>query len=82
VRTTIALDDAVFRAYKRRAAERGTTLAREIEDTLRTALLRQDEDDGEPFELITVDGGPPRSEIDYTSNVGLLDLVDNDSPHR
>jgi plasmid stability protein len=37
VRTTIELDDEVFRAFKRRAAERGMSLAHEIEEALRAA---------------------------------------------
>jgi hypothetical protein len=80
VRTTIQLDDAVFRVYKQRAAERGTTLAREIEDALRAALLRPPAEDPEPFELVTIDGGSPRPGVDFTSNVALLDLVDGDAP--
>ena len=38
MRTTIKLSDDVFRAYKERAAARGTTFAREIEETLRADL--------------------------------------------
>lgn len=73
------LDDAVFSAYKRQAAETGTTFAKQVEDTLRAALLRLPDRDAEPFRLITVDGGPPRA-IDFKSNSGLLDLVDGELP--
>lgn len=75
------LDDVVLRAYKRRAADRGTTLASEIEDTLRAALLqRSAERISEPFELVTVDGESARPGLDYTSNVELLDTVDREAP--
>ena len=40
MRTTIRLDDEVFRAYKQRAADRGTTLAQEIEDA--RTLVREE----------------------------------------
>jgi plasmid stability protein len=79
MRTTIALDDTVFRAYKLRAAERGTTFAKEVEDTLRAALASHSADDAAPFELVTVDGGSPRPGVDYTSNANLLDLVDGEA---
>ena len=38
VRTTIKLDDELFRAYKQRAAARGTTFAQEVEEALRADL--------------------------------------------
>jgi hypothetical protein len=78
MRTTIALADAVFRAYKQRAAQRGTTFAKEVEDTLRAALLREGDADLESFVLVTVDGGSPRAGVDFTSNIELLDLVDGE----
>lgn len=40
-RTTLALDDDLLRALKRRAAELGTTLQAVVNDALRHALARQ-----------------------------------------
>jgi hypothetical protein len=38
MRTTLNLDDAIMRAAKRQAVERGVTLTRVIEDALRAEL--------------------------------------------
>jgi len=40
VRTTVILDDRLFRDAKRRAASRGITLSELISEALRTALAR------------------------------------------
>jgi len=42
MRTTLALDDALLRAAKKRAAEEGTTLTRVIEAALRRHLAPPD----------------------------------------
>lgn len=61
MRTTIRIDDDVFRAYKLRAADRGTSFAREVEDALRAGLAQQHSDDGgadqePPFTMTVVHG--------------------------
>lgn len=44
MRTTIVIDDELFRALKRRAAEEGRTLSEVTAETLRRGLLRRDAD--------------------------------------
>lgn len=79
VRTTITLDDEVFRAYKQRAAARGTTFAQEVEDALRADLLHRDDSAAEePFETLVFDGDGSRSLIDINDNRALLELMDAD----
>jgi plasmid stability protein len=65
MRTTISLDDEVFRAYKQRAAARGTTFAQEVEDALRAELHRRDEIAAhELFETLVFDGDAARALVD------------------
>lgn len=56
MRTTINLDDGAFRA-ETRAAQNGTTLAREVKDVLRADLHRDDAPEPvEPFAFPAVRG--------------------------
>lgn len=79
MRTTIRLDDEVFRAYKQRAAARGTTFAQEVEDALRADLHTGREIAAEaPFEALVFDGDGSRALIDINDNRALQALMDNE----
>jgi plasmid stability protein len=79
VRTTITLDDEVFRAYKQRAAARGTTLAREVEDVLRADLHRREDSAGhEPFETLVFEGDASPALVDIDDNRALQELIDEE----
>lgn len=79
MRTTITLDDDVFRAYKQRAAARGTTLAQEVEDALRADLHnRRETITHEPFEALVFDGDNSPALVDINDNRALQDLIDED----
>ena len=78
VRTTIKLDDEVFRAYKRRAAERGTTFAQEVEDALRADLHARREESTEPFETLVFHGDGSRALIDVNDNRALQEMMDEE----
>lgn len=81
MRTTINIDDGVFKAYKLRAAENGTTLAGEVEEALRADLHRGHEAaEAKPFKFTVVDGGEPLPGVDYTSNAALEELLEEDLP--
>jgi hypothetical protein len=78
VRTTIQLDDEVFRAFKQRAAEHGTSLAHEIEEALRSELAaRVQVAQSEPYQVPTFRGGAPVPGIDLNSNAALADILDH-----
>jgi plasmid stability protein len=78
MRTTITLDDGVFRAYKQRAAERGTSLAREIEEALRAELAATVlATEAQPYEVPTFHGRAPVPGVDLNSNSALADLLDH-----
>jgi hypothetical protein len=79
MRTTIKLDDEVFRAYKQRAAARGTTFAQEIEDALRADLHNRREVAAQaPFETLVFDGDGSRALVDINDNQALQELMDED----
>jgi hypothetical protein len=79
MRTTIRLDDEVFRAYKQRAAARGTTFAQEVENALRAELQTSDAvADEEPFEAFVFDGDGSRALIDVDDNRVLQQLMDTE----
>lgn len=78
MRTTIDIDERVFRAFKKRAAQRGTTFAGEIEEALQADLLaRKSTQKAEPFELplFVGEGG---ALIDLNSNEAIQDLIDEE----
>ena len=79
MRTTIRLDDDVFRAYKQRAAARGTTFAQEIENALRADLQARDvRADEEPFAVLVFDGDGSRALVDLDDNRVLQELMDTE----
>ena len=79
MRTTIKLDDEVFRAYKQRAAERGTTFAQEVEDTLRADLhARRELGAHERFETLVFEGDESPALIDVNDNRALQELMDEE----
>jgi hypothetical protein len=78
MRTTINVDAGLLAEAKRRAAERGTTLTRVIEDALRETLSRRDDAVEGPFETITFRGGGLMPGVDIDDSAGLLDLIDGD----
>ena len=78
MRTTIEMDDRVFRAFKERAAQRGTTFAKEVDGALRADLLaREASEQAEPFEL-TVFEAEGGALIDINSNEAIQDLIDEE----
>jgi plasmid stability protein len=84
MRTTIKLDDEVFRAYKQRAAARGTTFAQEVEEALRADLQgRREIAADEPFEVLVCDAHDSRALVDINDNTALQALLDEeDRGHR
>ncbi len=57
VRTTVVIDDQLFRDAKRRAASRGITLSQLISEALRTSLTRTTSTARE-YAMVTYGSGP------------------------
>lgn len=78
MRTTIRLPDDLLKAAKRRAVDTGRTLTDVIEDALRAALAREEEDapDGSPAVLPTYGCGGTLPGVDLDDTASLLDLME------
>ena len=78
MRTTISIDDRVLDDLKRRAARRGTTVSRLIEDSVRAALASPPEGStvGEDVELVTYGRGGRFTHLDVDRTSALLEGED------
>lgn len=75
MRTTINADDGLLAEAKRRAAERGITLTRLIEDALRASLQRREEPDDAPLQTITFRGDGLMPGVDLDDSAALLEIL-------
>jgi hypothetical protein len=79
VRTTVAIDDNLLAAAKRRARERGVSLGAVVDDALRALLAR-----GRPPERVAIPvfrgGSGLRAGVDPTSNRAVHEVLDRDQP--
>lgn len=80
MRTTITIDDAILNDLKRRASQRGTTVSRLIEDSVRLALARPSEAPAAPeaFELVTYGRGGRFTHLDVDRTSALLERDDQE----
>ncbi len=75
MRTTVAVDDHLLAAAKRRAGERGQTLGQVIEDALRRELATPT--GASPVSIpVFRGGGGIRAGVDVTSNRALREALD------
>ena len=85
MRTTLDLDNQLYRQAKLFAAEHQLTLTAVMEDGLR-ALFQQKQalKTQKPFRLVVFRGGGPAPGVDLTDNSALADLMDSerDAPSR
>jgi hypothetical protein len=84
MRTTVAIDDELLGAAKRRGRQRGETLGQVIEAALRRELAGSP-DRGVPVAVPVFTGGSgPRPGVDLTSNRALHEALDEglDLDHR
>lgn len=75
VRTTVTIDDQLFRRAKAEAARTGRTLGALIEDGLRVALAAGSVTDHVP-DLPTYGGTGTLPGVDLSSNVALAEVMD------
>jgi hypothetical protein len=78
VRTTISIDQAVFRQAKARAAESGRSVSEVVEDAVRAALAPQARDAAEPQPLPVIGSSGVLPGVDLSSNTALLGVMDED----
>lgn len=80
MRTTIRIDDALYRSVRLRAAETGRTIGGVIEDALRSALARPAAPPAELEPLPVFGGSGVMPGVDLADNRRLADLLDDDTP--
>ncbi len=76
MRTTVSIDDEVFRSAKRRAADEGRTLGDLITEALRARLAQRPGKEAKPFEPVTFGEGGTLPGIDITNNAAVRDAMD------
>jgi len=77
MRTTIRIDDHLLAEAKKRAADRGTTLAALIEDSLRESFARgKSGRPRKPFRIKTFGHGGLQPGVDLDDSAALLDRMD------
>lgn len=81
MRTTIRIEDQLFREVKALAARRGTTLQEVVEDALRGHVLEVERiEEREPVELPTSgQSGGTHPAVDISDSAALQELMDREA---
>ena len=80
MRTTVRIDDDLFRRAKARAAQNGQTVGELMEDALRAALRPKRRSGGELAPLPVYGTGGLLPGIDLADNAATLDQLDEGEP--
>ncbi len=82
MRTTIRIDDDLYRAVKERAARSGRTIAAVLEDAVRAGLHPAPDRDQVPrrYTLTVRGSGGLQPGVDLSSNAALEEVLDRDVP--
>jgi predicted DNA-binding protein len=74
MRTTIRIDDALYRAVKAKAARSGRTVAAVLEDAVRRGLDRAEDKPRARYQLQPLGQGGARADIDLSSNAAINEI--------
>ncbi|MGI9051956.1 MAG: ribbon-helix-helix protein, CopG family [Ilumatobacteraceae bacterium] len=80
MRTTIRIDDDLYRTVKERAARSGRTVASVLEDAVRVGLDPPDKVRRQPYRVRAAGRGGLRPGVDLSSNAAVGELLDEDLP--
>jgi plasmid stability protein len=80
VRTTVRLDDDLYREVKARAAREGRTVASVLEDAVRVGMRRPADAETKRFVNVSFGRGGLMPGVDLSNNAALSDLLDADTP--
>ena len=80
MRTTIRIDDDLYREVKARAARSGRTVAAVLEDAVRRGLTPTDPTPAGSYAIRPTGRGGLRSGVDLSSNAALSEAMDEDAP--
>ena len=76
MRTTVTIDDQVFRDAKQQAAREGRSLSDLITESLRARLSLRHAGSEDPYRVVTYGHGGPLPGIDITNNAAVRDVMD------
>jgi plasmid stability protein len=80
VRTTIRIDDDLYRAVKERAARSGRTIAAVLEDAVRAGLEPPRATVGGPYSVPASGSGGLVAGVDLSSNAAVHEALDEGLP--
>ncbi|MEB3979827.1 ribbon-helix-helix domain-containing protein [Mycobacterium sp. 663a-19] len=80
MRTTIRIDDDLYREVKARAARSGRTVAAVLEDAVRRGLNPADRASGRRYTVRPTGAGGLRPGVDLTSNAAIAEAMDEGVP--
>lgn len=80
MRTTIRIDDALYRDVKARAAAAGRTVASVIEDAVRRGLADEESKQRPPYRVQAAGSGGLRPGVDLSSSAALREALDEGRP--
>jgi plasmid stability protein len=78
VRTTITIDDELYRTLKERAASSGRTVSALLEDALRLGLRQTERPDTPKFAIRPTGRGGLQPGVDLDSNVTIGEAIDGE----
>jgi hypothetical protein len=78
MRTTIRIEDALYRTVKARAARSGRTVAAVLEDAVRRGLDASDDAGRGRYEVRPLGRGGLRPDVDLSSNAAMTEILDQD----
>jgi plasmid stability protein len=76
VRTTIRIDDELYRLVKAKAARSGRTVAAVLEDAVRRGLNPPEQPRANRYEVRPMGSGGLRSGVDLSSNTAVAEAMD------
>jgi predicted DNA-binding protein len=80
MRTTIRIDDDLYRQVKANAARSGRTVAAVLEDAVRRGLNPSEERSRVRYQLRPTGRGGLRSGVDLSSNAAIAEAMDEGRP--
>jgi plasmid stability protein len=80
MRTTVRLDDDLYREVKARAAREGRTVASVLEDAVRIGMRRPAAAEAKPFINVPSGRGGVMPGVDLSDNSSLSEFLDADTP--
>lgn len=76
MRTTIRIDDELYRQVKTQAARTGRTVASVLEDAVRRGLTASEQRSAGPYVVRTSGRGGLRAGVELSSNAALAESMD------